>query len=161
MNEQLLKRYEEIDALIESMNREALRVSELPFVRREAYLHFTHVDQFLTTYSRRLRPSPEDYAAWRDFVCEDTTRLKSRIGSLDLYAFTFHYLKQMTFRTGNLDTPDDCVEILDLDRFLPYMEARQKEFRRQPLTEEEKQIVSKHLRGVLRAMKEHLPELPD
>lgn len=32
----------------------------------------------------------------------------------------------MTYRAGNLDTPDDCVEKRDMDILLPYRPAREK-----------------------------------
>lgn len=31
----------------------------------------------------------------------------------------------MTYRIGNLDTPDDCVEKLDMDILSPYRSARE------------------------------------
>lgn len=35
-------------------------------------------------------------------------------------------MKSMTYRAGNLDTPDDCVEKRDMDILLPYRPAREK-----------------------------------
>ena len=157
MNHRLADRFEQIDQVFETMNREALQVREIPFVRREAYLHYCNVKTFLQSYTRKLRPDADTFFAWLDFVYEDTRLLKNRIGSLDLYAFTFYYLKLMTFRTGNLDTPDDCVEILHLDLFLPYMRARQKEWRQETLTPDEYEILEKHVSQVLACMKDHLP----
>lgn len=45
----------------------------------------------------------------------------------------------MTYRIGNLDTPDDCVEKLDMDILSPYRSAREKQWRGEALTPQERE----------------------
>lgn len=157
MDTQLITQYEKIDQLFDQLNQQAVQEPGLPYVRRDAYNHFCNVKTFLHAYTRKLRPDEDTFREWLMFCYQDTLNLKSRIGSYDLYAFTFHYLKTMTFRTGNLDTPDDCVEILSLDLFLPYMEAREKQWHHIPLTQDEENILKRHYHEVLDILQAHLP----
>lgn len=151
------ERFAELDAVVESMNREAAETPGMPYIRIEEYVHYCHARTFLEAFTRKLRPDAAVFSGWLDFVYRDTLEMKSRIGCLDLYTFTYVYLRRMTFRTGNLDTPDDCTEILDMVRFQPYMEARLKAWRGQALTDKENDVLEKHFLDVLNAMKKFLP----
>lgn len=151
------ERFAELDAVVERMNREAAETPGMPYVRREEYMHFFHVRTFLEAFTKKLRPDTAVFSGWLDFVYRDTLEMKSGIGCLDLYTFTYLYLRRMTFRTGNLDTPDDCAEILDMARFQPYMEARLKAWRGETLTDGEKAVLDGHFHDVMNAMKKLLP----
>ena len=127
-------RFEELTAHIERMNREATENRDLPYIRLQEYSHYCAVKTFLRDYTGRLRLTQAEKEELLRFCYADTLRLRGRIGSYDLYAFTFHYLKGMTYRTGNLDTPDDCVAKLDMDLMNEYRAVREKEARGEALT---------------------------
>ena len=146
---ELFERYEELSAAIARMNAEAVRDGEKPYLRLHDYVHYCDVQTFLHAYTRRLRLSDAERASLLRFCYKDTLRLKGSLGAVDLYAFTYHYLKRMTYRTGNLDTPDDCVEKLDMDRFAPYRAAREKEWRGEPLTPAEQSLLADTVRETL------------
>ena len=75
------------------------------------------------------------------FFYRDTLERKSELGALDLYTFTRQFFKYMTYRIGNLDTPDDCVEKLDMDILSPYRSAREKQWRGEALTPQELSLI--------------------
>lgn len=147
------ERFEELSAIIEGMNAEAVEKAEIPYIRLHDYVHYCDVKTFLHAYTRRLRLSKEERESLLFFCYRDTLELKNLIGERDLYAFTFRYFKRMVFRTGNLDTPDDCVEKLDMDRFNPYRAAREKSWRGEKLTEEEARLLRDTADTVIRDMR--------
>ena len=150
---ELFERFEELNEIIAQMNQQAVDEAGVPYLRLHEFVHYMDVKVFLHAYARRLRLSAAQRDDLLQFCYEDTLDWKSRIGMMDLYAFTYRYFKHMTFRTGNLDTPDDCVEKLDLDRFTPYRKAREKQWRREKLTPEEVQLVENFLAMILADMK--------
>ena len=119
---ELFERFEELSRVIDQMNEQAVQKRDVPYVRLHDYVHYCDVQTFFHAYTRRLRLPLEKEKALFDFCYRDTLERKSEIGQTDLYAFTYHYFKNMTYRTGNLDTPDDCVEKLDLDLFDYYVD---------------------------------------
>ncbi len=149
---ELFDRYEEVNAVIEGMNRQATAQHDIPYIRLHDYVHYCDVKTFLYAYTRRLRLSETERKELLAFCYEDTLRLKNTLGNVDLYAFTYHYLKCMTYRTGNLDTPDDCVEKLDMERFGRYRQAREKQWRDEPLTAEETALVQRTVSDALDAL---------
>ena len=150
---ELFERFEELSGIVERMNEEAVKRPDLPYIRLHDYVHYRDVKDFLLSYIRRLRLSDEEKSALLEFCYRDTLEMKSRIGERDLYAFTFRYFKSMVYRTGNLDTPDDCVEKLDMDRFGPYRSAREKQWRGEKLTPAEEKTLRYTEEKVLRSMK--------
>ena len=149
----LFERFEQLTSVMEAMNAEATKQADIPYIRLHDYVHYCDVKTFLHDYARRLRLNPAERESLLAFCFRDTLEIKSRIGERDLYAFTFHYFKSMVYRTGNLDTPDDCVEKLDMDRFGPYRATREKQWRGETLTEEENHLLSDTEDAVLRAMR--------
>ena len=150
---ELFKRYEELTGIVERMNEEAVKRADIPYIRLHDYVHYRDVKDFLTAYVRRLRLSDEEKAALLEFCYRDTLDMKARIGERDLYAFTFRYFKAMVYRTGNLDTPDDCGEKLDMDRFGPYRAAREKQRRGETLTPAEEETLRYTEEKILASMK--------
>ena len=148
----LFERFEQLTSVMEAMNAEATKQADIPYIRLHDYVHYCDVKTFLHDYARRLRLNPAERESLLAFCFRDTLEIKSRIGERDLYAFTFHYFKSMVYRTGNLDTPDDCVEKLDMDRFGPYRAAREKEARGEELTAEERAIVERPVKRALEAL---------
>ncbi len=150
---ELFERFDQLTAVTEKMNAEAVARPDTPYLRLHEYVHYCDTQTFLHAYTRKLRLPPEEASALLRFVYRDTLELKQKIGALDLYAFTYHYLKRMTYRTGNLDTPDDCVEKLDMERLAPYRAAREKQWRGEALAPEEQALLDDTLRGALEALK--------
>lgn len=146
------ERFEELTRVIEGMNREATRNRELPYIRLTEYVHYCEMKTFLRDYAGRLHLSPAERQELLRFFYEDTLRLRGRIGAYDLHAFTFHYFKAFMYRTGNLDTPDDCVEKLEIELIDEYRAAREKEARGEELTAEEKAIVERPVKRALEAL---------
>ena len=137
----LFARFEELTAHIRQMNHEATLDHAIPYIRQQEYNHYCGLKVLFENYICRLRiPEAEKQALFR-FCYEDTLFLRGRLGSYDLHAFSFHYLKGMTYRTGNLDTPDDCVEKLDLDLLYAYRAAREKQWRDESLTDKEQDLL--------------------
>ena len=130
----LFDRYDQLTRTIDQMNHEAVLAADVPYIRLHDYVHYCDVKAFLFAYIRPLRLSPETVKDILAFCCRDLMEIKSRHGECDLYALTYHYFKSLVYRTGNLDTPDDCVEKLDMDRFAPYRAAREKAWHGDPLT---------------------------
>ena len=153
MDMDLFARYDELTDIIERMNAEAVKRNDLPYIRLHDYVHYMDVKDFLQAYTRRLRLSAEERSSLLRFCCRDTLELKTRAGERDLYALTFHYFKAMVVRTGNLDTPDDCVEKLDMDRFVPYRNAREKQWRNAVLSREESDTLTFTEKKILGSMK--------
>ncbi|MDD3336171.1 MAG: hypothetical protein PHI98_11745 [Eubacteriales bacterium] len=151
---ELFERFEELNRMVETLNAEATHNGNIPYLRLHEYIHYCDVKLFLFGYTRKLCMSQEERTSLLRFCYKDTLSLKSRIGNLDLYAFTFHYLKRMTYRTGNLDTPDDCVEKLDLERFTPYRLAREAEWRGEPLPTETRSLLEQTLAEILAELDE-------
>ena len=149
----LYERYEALTAVVESMNAEATHADDIPYIRLHEYVHYCDVKVFLHAYARRLRLGDAENAALLDFCYRDTLELKSCIAERDLYAFTYHYFKSMVYRTGNLDTPDDCVEKLDMDRFGPYRAAREKQWRGEPLSDKEQDLLTDTEKKILESMR--------
>lgn len=149
---ELFDRFEELSKIVDHMNAEATRNGDVPYLRLHEYIHYCDVKLFLFGYTRRLRMSGEERAALLRFCYQDTLGLKSRIGHRDLYTFTFHYLKRMTYRTGNLDTPDDCVEKLDMERFTPYRLAREAQWRGETLSPQRSALLKNTVCEILREM---------
>ena len=149
----LFERFDQLTAVMEGMNAEAAKKADIPYIRLHDYAHYCDVKIFLHDYARRLRLSAEDARSLLDFCYRDTLEIKSRIGERDLYAFTFRYFKSMVYRTGNLDTPDDCVEKLDMDLFGPYRAAREKQWRGETLDAEEERLLDDTEAAVLRDMR--------
>lgn len=147
------ERFEELTRIIEGMNQEAVDRADIPYIRLHDYVHYCDLKTFLHAYTRRLRLTDEERESLLAFCYRDTLEQRSKIGERDLYAFTFRYFKRMVFRTGNLDTPDDCVEKLDLDRFNPYRAAREKSWRGEKLTEEEARLLRDTEDGIIRDMR--------
>ena len=147
------ERFEELSGVIDRMNAEAARKTDVPYIRLHEYVHYCDVQVFLHAYTRRLRLDEETRKRLLAFCFRDTLEMKSRIGERDLYAFTFHYFKSMVYRTGNLDTPDDCVEKLDMDVFTPYRNAREKQWRGEKPTGEEEKLLQDTERRILAAMR--------
>lgn len=139
----LFERFEQLTAYINQLNRQATNDPSIPYIRQQEYYHYCGMKMLFQNYSCRLRiPESEKQALFR-FCYEDTLFLRGRLGAFDLHIFSFHYLKGMTYRTGNLDTPDDCVEKLDLDLFTPYRQAREKEWRGETLNDAERELLRK------------------
>ena len=147
------ERFEELSACVEQMNAEAARQADLPYIRLHDYVHYCDVKTFLHDYARRLRLTDEERQALLRFCFRDTLERKAYIGERDLYAYTFRYFKCMVVRTGNLDTPDDCVEKLDMDRFGPYRSAREKQWQGLPLTQAEQELLAYTEQKILNSMK--------
>lgn len=148
---ELFDRFEELTGVIARMNSEAASQQDVPYIRLHDYVHYCDLQMFLHAYTRRLRLSAEKQAELLAFCYQDTLRLKNIIGPVELYTFTFHYLKCMTYRTGNLDTPDDCVEKLDMERFDRYRLAREKEWRGEALSAEEQALTARTVQDALDA----------
>lgn len=138
---ELFERYEALSSHIDQMNAEATKKADIPYIRLHDYVHYCDVKTFLHAYTVRLRLSKAETDSLLAFCVRDTLEMKSGTGEIDLYALTFHYFKSMVYRTGNLDTPDDCVEKLDMDRFGPYRAAREKQWAGDELTEEEQTLL--------------------
>lgn len=138
---ELFTRFEQLTRLIDGLNREATEHPDLPYIRLQEYSHYCAVKTFTRDYACRLRLPREEEEALLAFFYRDTLALQGSIGPYDLYAFTFYYLRGMTYRTGNLDTPDDCVPKLDMDCVAAYRAAREKEWRGEALTEKEGAIL--------------------
>ncbi len=150
---ELFERFEEMNDILDRMNAEATTNADIPYVRLHDYLHYVDVKSFLHTYTRRLRLPEDEKVALLDFCYRDTLQLKPLIRDMDLYAFTFHYFKEMTYRTGNLDTPDDCVEKLDMERFSAYKEAREAQWSGAELSGEDRRLLDESFGHVISAMK--------
>ena len=148
----MFARFEELSSRVEEMNAEATQKANIPYIRLHDYVHYCDVKIFLHAYARRLRMSEEERMSLLAFCYRDTLALKARIGERDLYAFTFHYFKSMVCRTGNLDTPDDCVEKLDTDRFGPYRAAREKQWAGDKLSGGEEEVLEYAEKKILGAM---------
>lgn len=149
----LFERFEEMNHVLDRMNAEATAAADIPYIRLHEYLHYVDVKTFWDTYTRRLRLPADVSADYLAFCYSDTLQLKPLIRDMDLYAFTFHYFKSMTYRTGNLDTPDDCVEKLDMERLSAYRAAREKQWRGETLTNDEEQLLAIPLRDILGCMR--------
>ena len=123
-----LDRFFRLDGVLDDLNREAAASDGVPFLRMEDYVHFDHVRSFLREYGVDVKA--QDGKGWEmaKFCFRDTREIRSRAGDWDLYALTRHYFRQMSYRTGNLDTPDDCSEKLDWERFDRYRNAREKQW---------------------------------
>lgn len=146
------ERYEQLNSIVEEMNEEAMRQWDIPYLRLHDYLHYCDLKVFLYAYTRKLRLSKDDMCELLSFCYKDTMELKNSIGNVDLYAFTYHYLQKMCYRTGNLDTPDDCVEKLDMERFNAYRAAREKQWHGQSCDEREKEILRRTIQDALDAL---------
>lgn len=144
---ELFERFEELSRTIERMNAQAVGEKGIPYILLHDYVHYCDVQTFFRAYTRRLRLPKEQEKALLAFCYRDTLERKSEIGATDLYPFTYQFFKGMTYRTGNLDTPDDCVEKLDLDLLTPYRQAREKEWRGEALSAQEQAL----LKGVVQA----------
>ncbi len=149
----LFERFEQLTAHINQLNRQATNDPSIPYIRQQEYYHYCGMKMLFQNYSCRLRiPEAEKQALFR-FCYEDTLFLRGRLGAFDLHIFSFHYLKGMTYRTGNLDTPDDCVEKLDLDLLYAYRAAREKQWKKKPLTEKEQDLLEFVVQKALKAMR--------
>ncbi len=135
------ERYFRLDGILEDLNREAAAGDGIPFLRMEDYVHFDHVRSFLREYGVNVKAEDGDWRELAEFCFRDTREIRSRAGDWDLYALTRHYFRQMSYRTGNLDTPDDCSEKLDWDRFAEYRKAREKQWRGQTPDPEETRLL--------------------
>ena len=149
----LFDRFDQLTGIIDRMNHEAVHQADIPYIRVHDYTHYCDVRVFLSACTRRLRLSVPVFKDLLAFCYRDTLEIKARIGERDLYAFTFRYFKNMVYRTGNLDTPDDCVEKLDMDLFAPYRAAREKQWRGEALTDAEAELLGRVERDAVRAMK--------
>ena len=136
-----MERYEELDALIRMMNEEAVKSDGIPYIRPHEYAHYRDIRDFLHDYTRKLLLPEEERRSLTRFCFRDTLEMKNRMGNRDLSTVTFHYFKSMVYRTGNLDTPDDCTEKLDMDLFGPYRAAREKQWRNEELSPAESEIL--------------------
>lgn len=145
----LFDRFEELSRVIGDMNAQAVRSRDIPFVLLHDYVHYCDVKTFFQACTRPLRLPGEQAAALLQFFYRDTLERKKEIGATDLYTFTYQFFKFMTLRTGNLDTPDDCVEKLDLDILAPYRAAREKEWRGEALTPEEATLLCRTVQQAL------------
>ena len=147
------ERYEQLSAFVEEMNAQAMNQWDIPYLRLHDYLHYCDVKTFLLAYTRRLRLKESETQDLLAFCFRDTLELKNGLGNVDLYAFTYHYFRKMCYRTGNLDTPDDCVEKLDLERFGAYRQAREKQWRGEGLSDEERAILDRTVKDALMSLK--------
>lgn len=145
-------RFEALSRVMDEMNREATGNPEIPYIRLQEYSHYCAVKTFFMDYAWRLHLPKAEKEELLRFFYQDTLGMKGRIGNYDLYAFTFHYLKGMTYRTGNLDTPDDCVAKLDLERINQYRAIREKQARGEGVTEEEAALAEAVFRRALNAL---------
>ena len=145
----LFERFEELSRAIKSMNAQAANTRDIPTILLHDYVHYCDVQAFLHACTHSLRFSPAQLDSWLDFFYRDTLERKDEIGTIDLYAFTRQFFKYMTYRIGNLDTPDDCVEKLDMDILLPYRSAREKKWRGEALTPKECELLDKTVQSVL------------
>ena len=145
----LFERFEELSRIIDDMNAQAADARDIPVILLHDYVHYCDVQTFLKacTYSLRLSPAQTD--SLMAFFYRDTLERKSELGALDLYTFTRQFFKYMTYRIGNLDTPDDCVEKLDMDILSPYRSAREKQWRGEALTPQERELLDKTVQSVL------------
>lgn len=150
---ELFERFEELSAHIDQMNRQATADSSIPYIRLQEYNHYCSMKLLFHHYICRLRIPEEEKQAFFRFCYQDTLFLRGRMGALDLHAFSYHYLRGMTYRTGNLDTPDDCVEKLDLDLLSAYRAAREKQWRGESLSGEEEALLESIVQKALAATK--------
>ena len=111
----LFERFEELSRIIDDMNAQAADARDIPVILLHDYVHYCDVQTFLKACTHSLRLSPAQTDSLMAFFYRDTLERKSELGALDLYTFTRQFFKYMTYRIGNLDTPDDCVEKLDMD----------------------------------------------
>ncbi len=138
---ELFERLDELAQHIDRMNRQAVQNYDIPYIRLHDFTHYMDLKVFFDAYTHRLRLPKEQTKALFSFIYEDTQTIKLEHPKADLYLCTFAYFKHMVYRTGNLDTPDDCVEKLDLDLFVPYRAARQKQMQNEALSDEERLII--------------------
>ncbi len=138
----LFERFDELAQRIDRMNREAVQRCDIPYIRLHDFTHYMDLKVFFDAYTRRLRLPKEQSDALFAFIYEDTQAIKREHPKADLYLCTFAYFKHMVYRTGNLDTPDDCVEKLDLELFEPYRAARSKQMRDERLSDAEYALIA-------------------
>lgn len=146
---ELFERFEELSRTIEDMNAQAAHTRDIPVILLHDYVHYCDVQAFLQACTRPLRLTPAQTDSLMAFFYRDTLERKNEIGAIDLYTFTRQFFKYMTYRIGNLDTPDDCVEKLDMDILSPYRAAREKKWRGEALTPRERELLDKTLQSVL------------
>ena len=103
----LFERFEELSRIIDSMNAQAADTRDIPVILLHDYVHYCDVQTFLKACTHSLRLSPAQTDSLMAFFYRDTLERKSELGALDLYTFTRQFFKYMTYRIGNLDTPDD------------------------------------------------------
>ena len=145
----LFERVEELSRIIDSMNAQAADTRDIPVILLHDYVHYCDVQTFLKACTHSLRLSPAQTDSLMAFFYRDTLERKSELGALDLYTFTRQFFKYMTYRIGNLDTPDDCVEKLDRDILSPYRSAREKQWRGEALPPQERELLDKTVQSVL------------
>lgn len=145
----LFDRFEELSRVIGNMNAQAVRSREIPFILLHDYVHYCDVQTFFRACTRPLRLPEDEQRALLQFFYRDTLERKNEIGATDLYTYTYQFFKDMTVRTGNLDTPDDCVEKLDPDLLTPYRAAREKAWRGEALTDAEDALLRHTVQRVL------------
>lgn len=146
---ELFERYEELSRVIREMNAQAVRSREIPYILLHDYVHYCDVQTLFMAYARPLRLPAAQAEEWLSFLYRDTRERKREIGSTDLYVYTCAFFRFMSCRTGNLDTPDDCVEKLDMDILAAYRAAREKQWRGEALTPQEVGLLDGTLRQVL------------
>ena len=147
---ELFERFDELAQHIDRMNHEAVQNYDIPYIRLHDFTHYMDLKVFFNAYTRRLRLPKEQSDALFSFIYEDTQTIKQEHPKADLYLCTFAYFKHMVYRTGNLDTPDDCVEKLDLDLFEPYRAARQKQLKNEALSDEERLLITRFHAQILK-----------
>ena len=138
----LFERFEELSRIIDSMNAQAADTRDIPVILLHDYVHYCDVQTFLKACTHSLRLSPAQTDSLMAFFYRDTLERKSELGALDLYTFTRQFFKYMTYRIGNLDT-------LDMDILSPYRSAREKQWRGEALTPQERELLDKTVQSVL------------
>ena len=147
---ELFERFDELAQCIDRMNHEVVQNYDIPYIRLHDFTHYMDLKVFFNAYTRRLRLPTQQSDALFSFIYEDTQTIKREHPKADLYLCTFAYFKHMVYRTGNLDTPDDCVEKLDLDLFEPYRAARQKQMKNEALSDEERLLITRFHAQILK-----------
>lgn len=145
----LFSRCEELNTTLDRMNQQAVEKDGVPVIRLRDYAHYCDTQTFFHAFTRRLNLTKAESRALFAFCHRDTADLRNRTAPFDPYLVTWRYFQFFSYRTGNLDTPDDCVEKLDPERFAPYRAAREKQWRGDPLTPEETRLLAGTENGIL------------
>ncbi|NLI22471.1 MAG: hypothetical protein GX418_13115 [Clostridiales bacterium] len=135
------------DRAVEQMAEQARRES-FAFAPPDRYLLYAAVRSQTAAFARSLpggRDAAEDLLA---FCFLDLRELCALLAPLDPELTVRRYFDYFRVRSGNPDTPDDRVDRLDEDRFLPYRRAREKMWRAEALISGEEALLRELPRAI-------------